>query len=184
MFHSLLASGRAKRWAASHLTLLQFYRLVYTLFALVTFSIVVYFEATLPSPFMLGPSFKIIGYPMAIMGLTLMIICIKKYFVGLSGLKSILKNQPQTADLKVDGVHRRVRHPLYLGTFIFIWGLFFIIPHLSLLLSNGIIHLYTLIGIRFEEKKLIETFGDQYRCYQREVPKLIPWMKHKPKKTI
>ena len=103
-----------------------------------------------------------------------MAVCVKKYFLSLSGIKSLATLQPNTHDLKVAGVHRFVRHPLYLGTFIAIWGLFFIHPTASLLLSNTIIHIYTLIGITLEERKLIETFGDQYVTYKRRVPKIIP----------
>ena len=31
-----------------------------------------------------------------------------------------------------------------------------------------------LVGIRFEERSLLESFGDDYRRYQQQVPMLIP----------
>jgi protein-S-isoprenylcysteine O-methyltransferase Ste14 len=67
-----------------------------------------------------------------------------------------------------------VRHPLYAGTFIFIWGLFILVPSLSLLISNTIITIYTLIGLRFEEQKLEKEFGDAYKTYKQKVPMIIP----------
>ena len=73
------------------------------------------------------------------------------------------------------GFHRYVRHPLYLGTFITIWAGFLLLPLISLLISNAIITIYTLIGIELEEKKLILEFGEDYREYQNRVPRLIPF---------
>jgi protein-S-isoprenylcysteine O-methyltransferase Ste14 len=43
-----------------------------------------------------------------------------------------------------------------------------------LLITDFIITVYTLLAIRLEEEKLVAEFGDQYRRYQRSVPKLIP----------
>jgi protein-S-isoprenylcysteine O-methyltransferase Ste14 len=78
------------------------------------------------------------------------------------------------------GIHGYVRHPLYLGTFLLIWGFFLLFPYGSLLVTNIIITLYTLLGIFYEEKKLIRDFGEKYESYKREVPMLFP----KLRKTI
>jgi protein-S-isoprenylcysteine O-methyltransferase Ste14 len=39
---------------------------------------------------------------------------------------------------------------------------------------NTVITLYTILAIRYEEAKLVAEFGEQYREYQKAVPKLIP----------
>ncbi len=93
----------------------------------------------------------------------------------LTGLRSIITEDKNTSELIITGIHKYVRHPLYLGTFIFIWGLLLLIPLLSLLISNTVITIYTLIGIKFEEEKLIEEFGQSYIEYKNEVPKLLPF---------
>ena len=93
--------------------------------------------------------------------------------MGLSGLRSLLQEETYS-ELLISGIHRYVRHPLYLGTFLFIWGLAILFPTLSLFISNLVITIYTLIGIKLEERKLVIEFGDQYRTYQQNVPKLIP----------
>jgi protein-S-isoprenylcysteine O-methyltransferase Ste14 len=67
-----------------------------------------------------------------------------------------------------------MRHPLYLGTFLFLWGLWLLFPTVSLLLANIVITGYTLYAIRLEEEKLVAEFGEQYIRYQQQVPKLIP----------
>ena len=103
---------------------------------------------------------------------------IKKYFSSLSGLRTFFIDEVKTGNrLIITGIHRYVRHPLYTGTFLFIWGLFILMPLASLLISNFIITIYTLIGIRFEEEKLIKEFGLPYVEYQKRVPKLIPTLK-------
>ena len=96
--------------------------------------------------------------------------------MNLSGLRS-LAIEDFSNELQITGIHKYVRHPLYLGTFMFIWGLFLVIPLLSLLIANVIITVYTLIGIELEEKKLLSEFGENYRLYRQTVPKLIPTFK-------
>jgi methanethiol S-methyltransferase len=178
VLHSILASGSVKRWVSLHYPRLRkYYRLFYTLFAALTFIPVTIYEINLPSPFLLSKIYLWPGIIAGIAGALIMLVCIKKYFIGLTGLKALFTNQPFRAELEISGIHKFVRHPLYLGTFLFIWGLFFIIPHLSLLISNIVITVYTLTGIRFEEEKLVAEFGDTYKTYQKDVPKIIPKLK-------
>jgi protein-S-isoprenylcysteine O-methyltransferase Ste14 len=116
------------------------------------------------------------GIVVALFGLLIMAICIRKYFMNLSGLRSLFR-EGFANELQITGIHKYVRHPLYLGTFIFIWGLLLVIPHLSLLISNTIITIYTLVGIELEERKLEAEFGEGYKEYRTKVPKLIPFAK-------
>ena len=102
-----------------------------------------------------------------------MLISIKKYFMLLSGVRSLFIATPAT-ELKVDGIHRVIRHPLYLGTILFVCGLFFIFPTLSNLIAVVLLIAYVLVGITFEEKKLIREFGKNYEEYISKVPMLIP----------
>ena len=106
-----------------------------------------------------------------------MLISIKKYFLSISGIKTLVTEESPSNELRIDGVHKYVRHPLYLGTFLFIWGLFILFPYVSLLIANSIITIYTLIGIVFEEQKLQKEFGAAYTDYQKQVPKIIPSFK-------
>lgn len=150
------------------------YRLLYTLFAFVSLIAVVFYQLRL-APVVLFTSTLALysGIVLALAGLILMGICIKKYFMSLSGLRSLFQERP-SHQLIISGVHRYVRHPLYLGTFAFLWGFFLVKPHLSLLISNSIITLYTVYAITLEETKLVEEFGSAYRRYQATVPKLLP----------
>ena len=77
-----------------------------------------------------------------------------------------------------DGIYRMVRHPRYLSAgigivantlFINYAGLYILI---LLLVPPGYVMLV------FEERDLIDRFGEEYRKYQREVPQLVPrWRK-------
>jgi protein-S-isoprenylcysteine O-methyltransferase Ste14 len=151
------------------------YRLTYTVLAFAGLVLVLWFQVSIDSFKIFTPILftKIIGGFLATCGLILMLICIKKYFMGLSGLRSLVQEETYT-ELLITGVHRYVRHPLYSGTFLFIWGLFILFPSLSFFISNAVITIYTLIGINLEEKKLVFDFGEQYKAYQKKVPKLIP----------
>jgi protein-S-isoprenylcysteine O-methyltransferase Ste14 len=180
--HSLLAGTGVKKKIYSQMgSHSKFYRLYYTLFAFLSLGGVLYYQLTLDDVLLFDGNRFVFGLGLfvAVSGLVLMGICIRKYFTGLSGIKSLYEERP-SASLHVTGVHRFMRHPLYLGTFAFIWGLFLLIPYASLLLSNTIITVYTLLGIELEEAKLIDEFGDDYRTYQKSVPKLIPSRKRSP----
>lgn len=177
VLHSVLASSRVKKKLVvimdKHAV---YYRFYYTLFAFITFTAILLYQFRIASPFLFKTSLatKIIGAVITFSGLVIMGICVKKYFMRLTGLRSIITEDKNTSELIITGIHKYVRHPLYLGTFIFIWGLLLLIPLLSLLISNSIITIYTLIGIKFEERKLIDEFGHTYIDYKKEVPMLLP----------
>lgn len=176
VLHSVLASLTIKKFFKKKLgTYFKHYRLAYTIFAFAGFVLVVWFQASIRSADIFKPFLftNIAGVIVTAAGLTIMLICIKKYFMGLSGLRSLVQEE-NYSELHISGIHRYVRHPLYLGTFLFIWGLFIVFPTLSLLISNSVITIYTLIGIKLEEKKLVLEFKEQYKAYQKTVPKLIP----------
>jgi protein-S-isoprenylcysteine O-methyltransferase Ste14 len=184
VLHSVLADIGVKKWIAAKLGAgFKYYRLYYTLFAFVGLVGVILYQISIDPTYVYVPTLftKIVGAIIGIIGLIIMGICIKKYFAQLSGLKTLFQNEVKTGNtLLITGIHRYVRHPLYLGTFMFIWGIFIFVPYTSLLISNFIITVYTLIGIRFEEQKLIREFGESYIRYRNSVPKIIPAIKPLP----
>lgn len=180
VLHSVMASEGIKKKLRRKMKNYKWYRLWYTLFAFVFLVVIVYYQVMMSTIELFNRSnfTFIVGIVLSFSGLVLMLVCIQKYFMSLSGLRSLIVENFSN-QLQVTGIHKYVRHPLYLGTFLFIWGLFFLLPFLSLFIANVVITVYTLIGIELEEQKLVLEFGEDYRRYQREVPKLIPSFKFK-----
>lgn len=74
-------------------------------------------------------------------------------------------------------LYKLVRHPMMTGIFISVWA----IPTMTVghLVFAASMTTYLLVGIRFEEKKLVQELGNQYELYQKNVPALVPSFKKK-----
>ena len=174
--HSLLAGTGVKSRIRQRLgSRYRYYRLAYNLFALASFGTLVGALGGLPSPSLwsASPVTDLLAWPMALGGLLIMYVSIRRFFLSFSGIQDLRGPAPPPT-LQTDGLYRFVRHPLYLGTFLFIWSLFLFRPTAA----NGLVCLiitgYTLIGLRLEEKKLVAEFGQAYVDYQRRVPAILP----------
>jgi methanethiol S-methyltransferase len=80
--------------------------------------------------------------------------------------------EPAPPVLRTPLFYRHVRHPLYSGFFLAFWAT----PQMSaghLLLAAGV-SIYMLIGIFYEERDLISTFGEDYRAYRERAGMLAP----------
>lgn len=179
ILHSVLAAAgvkvRMQRWLGKYF---RYYRLGYTLFAFAGLVAILLYQVSMDSP-LLFDSKGIVqwtGVILSAIGASLVMLNIFKYFMQLSGIRWLTQENPRIK-LERKGFHRYVRHPLYFSTFLFIWSLWLVYPYLSLLITNLVITIYTLIGIGFEEKKLLNEFGHEYEEYRKSVPRIIPWPK-------
>ena len=176
--HSVLADLRVKDYFSSRMgKSFIYYRLIYTLFSFAGLVIILWYQVSIDTIFIYktGIITNVVGIVTGLAGLLIMLYCIRKYFMSLSGFRTLIQNDAQGGnELYIAGLHRYVRHPLYLGTFLFIWGLWIVVPTLSLLIANSIITIYTLIAIPLEERKLLKEFGDSYKKYSETVPRIIP----------
>lgn len=176
VLHSVLASLWFKQIIAGWLgAKFVSYRVIYSLFAFFSFSVIIIYQLSiLPKRiFTSGLTVKIIGWLLFSCGFIIMSVCGYKYFSRVTGINWLIKNDAKQI-LAQAGIHYYVRHPLYLGTFLLIWGLWMIFPFLSLLIMNTIITLYTLLAIQFEEQKLEIEFGENYINYKKKTPMIIP----------
>jgi protein-S-isoprenylcysteine O-methyltransferase Ste14 len=176
LLHSVLASSKFKLGIEKiSAGFSRYYRLVYSIFAAVSLAGLLFFQCSMQSPLLVNSFFlKLAGLVILVLpGATIMMISIFKYFKLLSGVRSLYEPRPPVG-LKLDGVHKFVRHPLYSGTLLFVWGLFLIFPFLNNLIAVAAITGYVVIGIKFEEKKLLNEFGNVYAEYIRNVPALLP----------
>lgn len=95
---------------------------------------------------------------------------------GLHQGYRVLRNIPEpTVKFQVKLFYKHVRHPIQAGTFM---GLLatpsMSYTHLFLSVGMGI---YILIGLHYEEKSLLKTFGEDYKDYMKTTPMLIPFTK-------
>ena len=179
--HSILASLRVKKYFRKLLpNAYRYYRLSYSILATAGLIFILIYQYSFSSPFLFELVFvKYVSlFALVIPGFVIMFTSLKKYFLLLSGVRSVYQAVP-VSELKVEGIHRLVRHPLYTGTILWVWGLFFIFPVASNFIAVILLTLYVIIGIRFEEKKLIKEFGSKYIDYAANVPMLIPRLKSK-----
>lgn len=94
-------------------------------------------------------------------------------FLGVHQLRS--GNQPRLLSrvetLDETGILGWIRHPWYAGTFLLLWS-----RNLSGLWIqvNALLSIYLVVGTLLEERKLVRTFGEAYRDYQRRVSMFIP----------
>lgn len=179
VIHSVTATLWFKEWVKAKMGYwFKYYRLIYSFFALISLLGVLYYQFHIPSEIFL--KYAQIQYAFGVListaGLVLMGICIRTYFFNISGLEVFFKKE-QVSVLNTSGIHQWVRHPLYLGTLLFVWGWLFLSPFISNLVSCIMITLYTFVGMYFEEKKLLKEFGNEYSMYQQKVPMIIPFLK-------
>ncbi|KAA0021393.1 methanethiol S-methyltransferase [Antrihabitans cavernicola] len=103
----------------------------------------------------------------------------------LFGLRQVWRNQRgKMADsnhFRTPLLYRMIRHPLYTGFVIAFW----VAPTMTwgrLVFAAGMTG-FILIAIRFEERDLVDTFGDDYRSYRSRVPMLIPRLGSRARKS-
>lgn len=69
-------------------------------------------------------------------------------------------------------LYRVVRHPLYIGWLTIFWAApTMTVSHLLFALGTTA---YILVAIRFEERDLVDAFGEAYLAYRRRTPMLVP----------
>jgi methanethiol S-methyltransferase len=177
--HSVLADNGVKLFFEQKLGAgYRYYRLIYNLLAFVLLAAILVYQFTLPAYTLWAFDWRIdvVANLLKYGGLLIVLIAISGYnFKEFSGLAFSPRNADAgSGTLKTDGLLRYVRHPIYTGTILFIWGLFLSDSLVRTLVMAGSVTLYTLIGIYFEEKKLVAEFGEAYREYRRRVPMLLP----------
>ena len=77
--------------------------------------------------------------------------------------------------LVVDGVYRRIRHPMYAALFLYSVGQALVLPNWlagpSYLVTFGILYA---LRVRAEERMMLEEFGTDYVAYMAKTKRLVP----------
>jgi len=177
--HSLLAGEAVK--ARLRPSLGAGYRLAYNGFAVVhlgaIYAIGVWAVGE-AGDFALPPAVDGAMTAVSVVGWLVLIIGLRGYDLGrLGGLRQLRNarygiEEPEDEPLRRDGLHRYVRHPLYTGALLILWGY----ADDPLALATAVWgSSYLLIGTWVEERRLVRLYGDAYRDYRRRVPAFLPW---------
>ncbi|MCL4266241.1 MAG: hypothetical protein KJ069_23750 [Anaerolineae bacterium] len=158
------------------------YRLLYNLFALVTFlPIYLLIPVVLPQtvvwswsrPYLyLASLLQLIGLAGLIYSLWLTdvweFLGIRQVLWYMAGAKG---EMPQPRFI-TSGPYSLVRHPLYFFTLVVLW--FNPVMTVGSAVFYTAVTLYFWLGSIYEERKLAAGYGAEYQAYQRRVPRLFP----------
>lgn len=182
--HSLLASIQFKNFLRAALgnRFMKSYRLLYNLFAVFSILPVLYLMVFLPD----RPLYQVptpwsylmrIGQLVSL--LFLLVAVLQTDILSFIGLRQLVEEETQ-GGLVTSGLYHFVRHPLYTFSLLILW----LSPSMSVnaFIVYSALTLYVLIGIVFEERKLVREFGQEYTSYRSVTPMLIPGMKLKGNK--
>lgn len=179
IFHSLLASTGLKdlfrRVFGSGF--MKSYRLFYNIFAVISIVPILYLMVTLPDGNLYQASFPY-DYLMRIgQGVSVFLLLVAVFqtdLLSFAGLRQLFKEEKK-GPLITGGLYHFVRHPLYTFSLLILW----LSPTMSL--NSFIVYtaltLYVLVGIVFEERKLVREFGQEYDQYRSTTPMLIPGLR-------
>ena len=178
LVHSLLARASAKR-------ILQplfgyAYRISYNLISALYIGLVIIGgEIVLGSNsvvFEIGNELVLVATAVQWSGVIVIIFSLTQYDLGhFSGITQVFRGSDLAADaepLHTTGMHGYVRHPLYLGAYLYLLG--------GATSEFGMqtalwACLYLLVGTWFEERGLVAQYGRAYEEYKQKVPAIIPF---------
>jgi protein-S-isoprenylcysteine O-methyltransferase Ste14 len=178
--HSLLASltvkDKAERLFGKYFYQ-RWYRLLYNIIVGMAILPVLWLVATspdrilwtIPSPWSIGfrgiQALALIGLGFALLQTGSMI------FLGLQQLVTG-ETPPAGQNLVTGGTYRWVRHPIYTFSLAILWfSPSFTVNSLAFALGATS---YILVGMIFEERKLVAEYGQVYQDYQKKTPALVP----------
>jgi len=157
------------------------FRLLFTLWNLLLFFLLLFYWRGLPDRALFTPAPILTGalHGTQILGLWVLYRAGKKidllHFIGVRQWKELRRCRPLPAErLLTTGIYGRVRHPIYLGSILVLWGE----PHL-LKTANGLLFVilitaYFVIGSTLEERRMVRQFGEEYRRYRKKAGWLWP----------
>lgn len=171
IIHSFTASQMMKQWAYAKGLQEPYYRLIYSIFSLLTTGLWIGFVhhlADMPLYHMQG-----IWYGLLVAIQMLGVAIALAAFIPIDGavFLGLKKAKGNTDPFIVRGVYQYVRHPMYSGAMLILLAN----PSQSV---NGlnlalVASVYFVVGARFEERRMLAEHVD-YAGYQKRVPAFIP----------
>ena len=130
------------------------------------------------APFALPGAARAGLYGVSVLGLVILLLALRDYDLGRFAGTTQIRNHrrgiaaPEDEPLHTGGFHAWVRHPLYSGAYLILWGN----AQDPFGLATAIwASAYLAVGTMFEERRLLKLYGEAYRRYRARVPAIIPW---------
>lgn len=129
----------------------------------------------LPLPFVADPlRFR----PPAALVVIAVILCLVALYFAFPGLGLKIYTRPTTSEpLRTDGRYGIIRHPILFANILWPLGWSALFGSGTALLLVAVWFLLVYLMSFLEEDRLVETYGEAYRDYQRRVPRLIPFVR-------
>lgn len=182
--HSYFASEKIKaKFKIYFPYMLPFYRLIYNFFAVIE---VVFLFKFSPKPDVIIYDFQ---FPFDLIIIFFQFISIAGFiwtlnyfdaqeFLGLNQIKRWknsnydIETLDEQSELNFNGPYKYCRHPLYFFSILFL----ILRPTMNLFYFIFAVcsTVYFYVGTFFEEKRLVNKFGEKYISYQRNVPRIFP----------
>lgn len=116
---------------------------------------------------------RYLSIPLILLGVSVRFNAIRQLGESFSVNVGVLEG----TELKKDGLYKRVRHPSYLGEIIIFLSVAVAVFHP---IGSFFVFVFPtaafLYRIHMEEKVLIDSFGEEYRQYQKQTKKVIPFI--------
>ena len=155
----------------------KFYRLFYNVFSVISIAPIFYLMLTLPDKDFYRVSMPWSSLMLAGQGLAVFLLfaaVLQTDVLSFVGLRQLFEEE-RSGKLVTSGFYRVVRHPLYTFGLLILW------LSATVSLNSFTVYLaltiYILVGIHFEERKLLREFGQEYANYKSVTPMLIPGIK-------
>ena len=176
--HSWMASFANKKLARRYFgeKLSRYYRLIFIAVAGLTLFPILAMPLFFPAKVLwrIPPPWLIVTIALQLLALVAILVTFLYIdWMAFIGFRQLTNPDAERENrLVIRGMYRFVRHPLYLFSIILLW----LIPWMTDVLLAFVIAstLYFIIGTIPEERKLLDIYGDQYRRYQEQVPRIIP----------
>jgi len=155
---------------------INWYALIYSLTSSLFFVGILFQSALIPTYQILtkGSITEYLAYVFAGFGTIIMVKSAKQ--ISLSRLLGISSGSDQVDELVVSGLYSKIRHPLYAGFVLIFIGYFLFAGTAAAAVHLICLTIYIPIGIYFEEKNLVDLYGQSYIEYQEKVPAFFPWI--------
>jgi methanethiol S-methyltransferase len=177
LIHTLLAGERPRLWARRRMGAAgrRWYRLAYNLLAGLALLLILLLMRSLPDAVIYRIPMPWVLVSMGLQGVAILSMLLVVHETGILTFIGLVSEEDQPPQLVTNGLYRWVRHPLYTGGLLIIWLASTMTWNLLALCIGATA--YILIGIHFEERKLLREYGKKYADYRRRTSMLVPGLK-------